>query len=260
MTQQIDQRVNPVMPKAKKTKLRMPGIETPPFETDELRRMLKAFFDIVYDKPNARKPRTIGGFKWGVYIFYDYDGEPIYVGQTKERISQRIGRHLTNQRTDAVAMSVLDPFEVYRIRAYPLPQFEHVNAKHRSYKRAKAYLNELEYRIHQQAQRQSAFKAILNEKDPVRSRAKIKVPRFVEEVVVSKKVADLRKHADVRIARRAQVIARLSQTISERQVKSGLRRTLVTQAARLKALAYRRYSELGGASLVEAGPEDSEIT
>jgi hypothetical protein len=157
-------------------------------------------------------------------------------------------------------MSVLDPFEVYRIRAYPLPQFEHVNAKHRSYKRAKAYLNELEYRIHRQAQKQSSFKAILNEKDPVRSKAKIKVPRFVENVVVSKKVADLRKHADVRIARRAQVIARLAQTISERQVKNGLRRTLVTQARRLSWLAQRRYSQLGGAALVEVGAEDSEIT
>lgn len=35
--------------------------------------------------------------KWGVYAFYDYDGEPIYVGQTKEQISTRLGRHLTNQ-------------------------------------------------------------------------------------------------------------------------------------------------------------------
>ena len=50
--------------------------------------------------------RKIGGGK-GVYTFYDYDGEPIYVGQTKESIRSRIGRHLTNQRTDAVAMNVI---------------------------------------------------------------------------------------------------------------------------------------------------------
>lgn len=253
-------RVKASMPKSKKAKPLVRRIEAPPFETEELRRMLKAFLEIAYDKPKAGKPRTIGSFKWGVYIFYDYDNEPIYVGQTKERISQRIGRHLTNQRTDAVAMSVLDPFEVYRIRAYPLPQFQHVGAKHRSYKRATAYLNELEYRIHRQAQKKSNFKAILNEKDPVRSKLKIKVPRFVEDIVVSEDVANLRKHPDVRIARRAQVIARLSQTISERQVKSGLRRTLVTQATRLRSLAQRRYSELGGRAIVEAGPEDSEIT
>ena len=53
-----------------------------------------------------------GGCKHGVYLFYDYDGEPIYAGQTKEQLRTRIRRHLTNQRTDAVATRVLDPFEV----------------------------------------------------------------------------------------------------------------------------------------------------
>lgn len=46
--------------------------------------------------------RKIGDCQCGVYAFYDYDGEPIYVGQTKERLRQRIRRHLTNQRTDAL--------------------------------------------------------------------------------------------------------------------------------------------------------------
>ena len=55
----------------------------------------------------------------GVYAFYDCDGEPTYVGQTKERLRNRIRRHLTNQSTDAVAMSVLDPFEVAEIEMWP---------------------------------------------------------------------------------------------------------------------------------------------
>ncbi len=54
----------------------------------------------------------IGSYKHGVYAFYDYDSEPIYVGQTEEKLSGKVSRHLTNQRTDAVAMNVLDPFEV----------------------------------------------------------------------------------------------------------------------------------------------------
>ena len=33
---------------------------------------------------------------------FNYEGVPIYVGQTKEKISTRIRRHLTNQHTDAV--------------------------------------------------------------------------------------------------------------------------------------------------------------
>src|SRR3990172_7816476 len=64
--------------------------------------------------------KRIGSYKHGVYAFYDYDGEPIYVGQTEEKLSGRVSRHLTNQRTDAVAMNVLDPFEVAFIEVWPL--------------------------------------------------------------------------------------------------------------------------------------------
>src|SRR5215831_17228884 len=60
----------------------------------------------------------------GVYVFYDYDGEPIYVGQTQERLRTLIRRHLTNQRTDAVAMNVLDPFEVAEVEVYPFYDLE----------------------------------------------------------------------------------------------------------------------------------------
>ena len=56
------------------------------------------------------------------------------MGQTKEKVSGRIGRHLTNQRTDAVAMSVLDPFEVYDIEVHPLPQYQDVGSRHADYK------------------------------------------------------------------------------------------------------------------------------
>ncbi len=55
---------------------------------------------------------------------FDHGGEPIYVGQTNEQLRVRIRRHLTNQRTDAVAMKVLDPFEVFEIEIWPLPDFE----------------------------------------------------------------------------------------------------------------------------------------
>ena len=63
--------------------------------------------------------RKVGNCKYGVYLFYDYDGEPIYDGQSRESLRNRIRRHLTNQRTDAVAMSVLDPFEVAEIEIWP---------------------------------------------------------------------------------------------------------------------------------------------
>ncbi len=66
-----------------------------------------------------KQGRVVGDAKHGVYAFYDYDGEPIYVGQTEEKLRVRIRRHLTNQRTDAVAMNVLDPFEVADVEMWP---------------------------------------------------------------------------------------------------------------------------------------------
>lgn len=86
-----------------------------PEEVAAIRREISAFLD-----RRDSASRKIGNSAFGVYIFYDYDGEPIYVGQTKESLRSRISRHLTNQRTDAVAMNVLDPFEVADIEIWPL--------------------------------------------------------------------------------------------------------------------------------------------
>ena len=238
---------------------KMPSrIDASPFETQELRASLKAFYQTEYHNPGSGKSEAIGSYKWGVYIFYDYDGEPIYVGQTKEKISGRIGRHLTNQRTDAVAMSVLDPFEVYEIEVYPLPQHQDVNARHPDYKRAKEHLDALEYLVHAKAKSKSKFKAILNEKDPPKPTQLCELPKPLRGRVVSEAVLQLRGHPDTRAARRAQVISRLAQTIAEREVKTGLRRTFMTQAARLKWLAEKQFNAMGGQSAVEIAPEESE--
>ncbi len=229
-----------------------------PFETRELRAGLKKFFKLPHIDPKSGKTAAIGSYRWGVYIFYDYDGEPIYVGQTFEQVSGRIGRHLTNQRSDPVAMSVLDPFEVFEIEVYPLPQFEEVNSRHKDFKEAKQHLDALEYHVHEKAKAQSKFKAILNEKDPPKPTKKFPVPKSIRGRIVSDQVKELRGHADTRTARRAQVIARLSQTIAERQVQVGLRRTLVTQAKRLEWLAKERFTAMGGESAVETASEDEE--
>ena len=77
--------------------------------------------------------RRVCAAKCGVYAFYDYDAEPIYVGQTYERLSSRIRRHLTNQRTDAVAMHVLDPLEVARVEVWPLWELENASVAEQPY-------------------------------------------------------------------------------------------------------------------------------
>lgn len=212
-----------------------------PFETEALRAGLLAFLDTLVDDPVTGKQRKIGSFKWGVYAFFDYEGEPIYVGQTNEDLRTRIRRHLTNRRTDAAAMSVLDPFEVCFVEVWPLPQFQDIQERtSAAVKDARAMLNALEYTIYRQAIEKSKFHAILNEKEPPVGQC-IDPPVSYRGKVVSDEVSRLRDHPDLRIARRAAVMARLAQIISERKVKKGLRRALLTQAERLRWLTEQRF-------------------
>src|SRR5439155_11321622 len=104
--------------------------------------------------------RKIGSAKYGAYVFYDYDGEPIYVGQTEEMLRSRISRHLTNQRTDAVAMNVLDPFEVAEIAIWPL-NLSGVPREDRG-----AYLDRAEFTLFQKVIKESKLGAVLSEKIP----------------------------------------------------------------------------------------------
>lgn len=207
------------------------GYEPPP-ETKILRKTLASALKIKDDQG-----RVVASAKHGVYLFYDYDGEPIYVGQTYERLSGRIRRHLTNQRTDAVAMNVLDPFEVAEIEMWPFFDLKYADSK-----RAKETLNRAEYTVYCRAIETSRHRAILNEGD-IPETEPIELPPSVRVAVVPPELFEERKHPDTRIARRASTIAALARVISEREVSKGLRRTLLTQAKRLEYLAFSRLGE-----------------
>lgn len=228
----------------------------PPFEARALRAKLTEFFEKKVKDPLGAMVK-VGNYSFGVYAFFDYDGEPIYVGQTNERIRTRIGRHLTNQRTDAVAMSVLDPFEVFEVEVWPVPQFQGRGTKDPE---ARAHLDALERRITADAVAGSSFGAVLNEKDPPPGTLEVEPPPSHRVRIVSDEVGELRSHPDVRIARRAQVISRLAQVISERKVRPGLRRVLLVQSRRLAWLAQRRFDALGVAAMIEKedGGEDED--
>ncbi|WP_367132940.1 GIY-YIG nuclease family protein [Saccharothrix sp. HUAS TT1] len=181
--------------------------------------------------------------QWGCYAFYDYDGEPIYVGQTNERLRTRIRRHLSNQRTDAVAMRILDVFEVAEMELWPLWDYEGISAANRE---AKQHLNRVEYTAYTQAIEDSRFKAILNEKIPPVSELG-ELPPSKRFNLISDETREERGHPDVRIARRAETISRLAAVAHERgEVSSGLRRVLVIQAVRLAYLSATRLAEAEG--------------
>ncbi|MBF0944056.1 MAG: GIY-YIG nuclease family protein, partial [Actinomyces sp.] len=75
---------------------------------------LSAALNFVEPITNKRLGKCVG-----VYAFYDFDGEPIYVGQTTEDFGTRIGRHLRGQRSDTLAYRILDPFEVAEVEFFP---------------------------------------------------------------------------------------------------------------------------------------------
>ena len=66
------------------------GVTLPPFETQQLRQGLRTFLDHETNDPVSGKPFKIGDYKFGVYAFFDYDGEPVYFGQTNEKVRTRI--------------------------------------------------------------------------------------------------------------------------------------------------------------------------
>ena len=176
--------------------------------------------------------QKVGDCKWGVYLFYDYDAEPIYVGQTRENLRTRIRRHLTNQRTDAVAMSVLDPFEVAEIEIWPFWEDP-----------GKKGLDKAEYTVYCRAIKDSEFKIVLNEAEPAETDL-IELPQSIRLPILTGSARGEREHPDIRLARRARTIANLARVISERKVRPGIRHTLWAQAQRLEWLAKQRLKEV----------------
>lgn len=206
-------------------------------ETPEVVALYAGIAQVLDTKcPNGKR---VGDCKHGVYLFYDYDHEPIYVGQTREKLRTRIRRHLTNQRTDAVAMSVLDPFEVADIELWPFwdmpTEREEVDD----------ILRRAEYTVYQRALERSSFKVILNEAE-IPAADLIPLPPSVKASILGAEDRRHREHPDVRLARRARTIANLARVISERRVRVGIRRTLWAQARRLEMLAQKRLEDFNG--------------
>ena len=189
--------------------------------------------------------RKVGDCTRGVYLFIDYDGEPIYVGQTSEKLRVRIRRHLTNQRTDAVAMRVLDPFEVAEVEMWPFWDLEGQTVGD--------VLDRSEFTVYQRALKQSQFFAVLNEGEITKAEM-IDLPPSVRGAILPAEDRQGREHPDLRLARRARTIADLARVISERQIGIGIRRTLWVQSQLLEHLARTRLEELGGIRDDSAGP------
>ncbi len=203
---------------------------------------------LMTEKDPAQPDQAIGD-SVGIYAYFDYDDEPIYVGQTSEKFRSRIGRHLTGQRSDAVAKFILDPFEVAEVAMWSVPAVAAARDPRNPAKAAttaskKQMLNPYEYSVYKQLEGESRFHAVLNE-GSIPPTELVELAQPVRGSIIPDELWEDRKHTDVRIARRASTISRLSQMISEREVSGGMRRTLLLQAERLAWLAQQRIHEIG---------------
>jgi len=219
---------------SKRAKRQIPTRLGVPQDVAAINREIEQFMDQLDEWGNK-----VGNYTCGVYAFFDYDTEPIYVGQTVEKIRGRISRHLTNRRTDAVAMSVLDPFEVAYIEVYPFPGLDPKAAD------TKTTMAKAEFTLYLDVMQRSQLRAVLNEKE-IPATDTLELPQGYRAKIIPNDIFALRNHPDIRLARRASTVANLARIISERDVKPGIRRTLLTQAQRIELLARRRLNEFAG--------------
>ena len=212
-------------------------------------RLIRAEYTKLMAVMDPEKPDQTIGDAVGIYAYFDFDGEPIYVGQTSLKFRDRVGRHLTGQRSDAVAKFILDPFEVAEVAMWSIPAVATAMNPNKPDEKAttaqkKNLLAPFEYSVYKHLESQSRFGAVLNE-GVIPPTALVELPKVVRVRLIPEELWDDRKHSDTRIARRASTISRLSQMISEREVSGGMRRTLRLQAKRLTWLAEERIIEIG---------------
>ncbi len=133
-------------------------------------------------------------------------------------------------------MNVLDPFEVAEVEVWPL-DLETMAENERG-----RWLDRAEFTVFEEVLGRSRLGAVLNEKAMSKGE-RVELPQSYRGGIIPPALYVKRKHADVRIARRASTIAALARVISERDVSPGLRMTLLTQARRLELLARERLDD-----------------
>lgn len=129
----------------------------------------------------------------GVYVLCDLDEVPIYVGQSKDGIRQRVQRHLTSARSDIIANRQIDIWEVAYVWAFPV--------------QSKEELDPLEAKLFHHFNDQSR---LMNGTTPTRPSESSETPQATEKVQVATdhEIAQ-RKLPEYRLPRQAMHYAQL---------------------------------------------------
>lgn len=129
----------------------------------------------------------------GCYILADLDNVPIYVGQSKDGIRKRVGRHLTSARSDIIANRQIDVWEIAYVWAYPVKD--------------KLKIDQLEADLFFNFDRQSQ---LMNGQTPSLAAINIIIPSPSETIqVISGEDLSERLSPEVRLPRQAQHYAQL---------------------------------------------------
>ena len=181
--------------------------------------------------------RRWGDGRYGCYAFYDLDGEPLWLGSTAERLSNRVRRHLVGQRSDAVAQGVLDAGEVAEVELWPMWEQEGEPMR-----QARQAAEALEGTLYPKLAARSRFGELLSLPPSAPDRPVEIPPSLRSSLLLPEEWQDLRQSPDVRIARMVRSIAKLADRIVDvgpRGVAPDAHRALALKALRLSDQANR---------------------
>lgn len=210
----------------------------------------------------------LGAAPYGIYAFYDYEGEPLYVGQSKDKDGSqtggRIRRHLTGYRADSVALCAVDPIEVAHIEIWPF--YDLLGAP---MPRVKETLDAAEWLLYEELD-QRASHGLLNFRKPGEPKpGRIQLvhsdlPRSFAGQILPDEIIERRSHPDVWLAQQVEVLARMTTIMSRRNTTRDTRRSCDRRVRRIAALSRRRFEECKGvdpklASLGSTAPRGSSV-
>lgn len=175
----------------------------------------------------------------GVYALRDLDGMVIYVGQAtsvKERgISGRIRRHLTSARSDVVANSQLDPWEVSAVSAWSAIE--------------PGEITEFERRVYAEF-----MNTIVAGRTLTAPTNRSPLPPSIDVTVLAEAEIARRKIPSNRLPRQVRHIDHLLAVLLDRKDSTDQRRSLQAHIRRLQA----RYDEFVRNRDVAADPDDDD--
>jgi hypothetical protein len=178
----------------------------------------------------------------GIYALCDLDEAPIYVGQSKDAIYNRVRRHLTSARSDVIANRQIDVWEIAYVWAWPVTRSE--------------LMKPLEHHLYDEL---NAISELVNGKVLApKTDLKLEVPEKIRVQVMPDDLIKARCDPSLRFPRQIQHFNQLVDYILNTQDKPHLRRALKVYYKRLTRY-YKIFLEDGRKQTKKASNRNKQI-